>query len=167
DVLERLGHPRLYVADYSIGTRRQQQTGPGWMKGYPLARVPVGWTNAQALVLGVHMYLNPPTAAQWGLYGSYDLDILGFYPRPLRDLTERLRDVEDSPLHLRLLQMGAVANALALHPAAWWRNLAPVAEVPSLFAMPIHVFRVPDALPRSWVVGRTIAAGGASALQAL
>lgn len=165
--LEKQGYPRLYVYDYSMGTRGQRQRGPGWMKGYPLSRGPQGWSAAQALVLGVHMYLNPQTGPRWGLYGSYDLDIPGLDPVPTAELAELLREAEDTPLHLRLLRLGAVANVLALHPAGWWRELQLIATVPGLFAEPIRVFKVPHPLPRAYVVDGVRVADGPRALQEL
>jgi hypothetical protein len=156
---------RAYVYDYSIGTRNQIRAGthPGFR--YRLARSPEGWSPAAALVLGVHMYLNPPTAARWGVYGSYDLDILGFSPAPVAEMTDLLRDVEATPAHLRLLQIGSVSHALALHPQAWWRDLIPVATVPGLFEEPIQVFAVPEPLPRTYAVDGVRVADGAEALR--
>jgi hypothetical protein len=156
---------RVYVYDYSIGTRNQIRSGthPGFR--YRLARLPAGWSPAAALVLGVHMYLNPPTGERWGVFGSYDLDILGFSPRPVAELTDLLRDVEATPAHLRLLQMGGVSDALALHPQAWWRDLIPVATVPGLFEEPIQVFKVPNPLPRTYAVDGVRVADGADALR--
>jgi hypothetical protein len=157
--------PRVYVYDYSIGTRNQIRAGthPGFR--YLLARSPAGWPPAAALVLGVHGYLNPPTAARWGVYGSYDLDILGFWPRPVAELTDLLRDVEATPAHLRLLQMGSVDDALALHPQAWWRDLIPLATEPGLFAEPIRVFAVPGPLPRTYAVDGVRIGDGPDALR--
>jgi hypothetical protein len=137
------------------------------MKGYPLSRTPQGWSAAQALVLGVHMYLNPQTGPRWGLYGSFDLDIPGLDPVPTTELAEFLREAEDTPLHLRLLRLGAVANVLALHTAGWWRDLPLVATVPGLFAEPIRVFKVPHPLPRAYVVDGVRVADGPRALQEL
>jgi hypothetical protein len=158
---------RLYVCDYSIGTSAQRARDPEVARVYRLVRIPPGWQPDAALVLGVHMYLNPPTAGRWGLYGSYDLDILGFYPRPLAELVELFRAVEGTPTHLRLLQMGAVANVLALRPEKWWRELVEVDAIPSFFEDPIRVFRVPDPLPRAYVVGSSRVADGEAAFEAI
>src|SRR6185503_15987047 len=122
-LLDGTDSQRLYVYDYSVITPLQRQRDPDAASSYRLARVPAGWPPGAALVLGVYEYLNPPTAARWGLFGSYDLDILGFYPRPLARLVELLRAREDTPAHLRLLRLGAVANVLALRPAKWWNDL--------------------------------------------
>lgn len=157
---------RLYVYDYSVMTPLQRQRDPDAASSYRLARVPAGWPPGPALVLGVYEYLNPPTAARWGLFGSYDLDILGFYPRPLARLVELLRAKEDTPAHLRLLRLGAVANVLALRPAKWWNDLVPVTTLPGLFEEPIRVFRVPDPFPRAYVVGQALLADGDEALAA-
>jgi hypothetical protein len=134
---------------------------------YRLARAPEGWTASAALVLGVHAYLNPPTAARWRVAGSYDLDILGFDSAPVDRLTRFLREREGTPGHLRLLQLGAVANVLALEPAPWWQDLTPSAVVPGFFEQPIRVFRVRDPLPRAYVVDGVRVADGEGALATL
>jgi hypothetical protein len=103
-------------------------------------------------VLGVHEALTPPTAARWGLYGSYDLDTVGFFTPAQTRLVERLRDVEDSPAHLRLLQLGGVDAVIALRPAGWWAALVPVAQVDGAFRDPIRIFGVPGTLPRTYAV---------------
>jgi len=46
-----------------------------------------------------------------------------------------------------------VGPVIALHRAGF-EELTPVARLPSLFPEPILVFRVPDPLPRTYVVGR-------------
>jgi hypothetical protein len=167
DALPAAHFQRLYVYDYSVVTPVQRARDPQAARVYRLARLPAGWETGPALVLGVHSYLNPPTAGRWGLYGSYDLDILGFYSKPLSQLVAFLRDVEGTPAHLRLLQLGAVANVLALNPAPWWGDLVPVATVPGLFEQPIRIFRVPDPLPRAYVVGDARVADGEAALDAI
>lgn len=166
-LLDRTESRRLYVYDYSVVTPIQRLRDPEAASSYRLARVPVGWPPGPALVLGVYLYLNPPTAARWGLYGSYDLDILDFYPRPLTRLVEFLRAREDTPAHVRLLRLGAVANVLALRPASWWNDLVAVGTLPGLFEEPIRVFKVADPLPRAYVVGEARLADGEDALAAL
>jgi Bacterial membrane protein YfhO len=151
--LDRSGQSRVYVYDYSVAAYEGQNEGRAW--GYHLARVPVGWSEPAALVLGVQIYLNPPTAGRFKVLGSYDVDLLGLYPRERQELTVLLRRVEGTPTHLRLLRMGAVKNVIALHPEPWWGDLISVATVDGLFVEPIRVFEVPDSLPRAYVVSRS------------
>jgi hypothetical protein len=169
EVLEALDgeRSRLYVYDYLMPTRAQVLAGRNRTPVYRLARVPQGWSTPESLVLGVHMYLNPPTAARWGLRGSYDFDILDFEPEPRFRLTELLRDVEDGPAHLRLLQMGGVTHVLALDPAPWWQDLERVRTVQGLFEKPIQVFTVPGTLPRTYVVGTARVMDDKEALKAV
>ncbi len=157
---------RVFVYDYSMRTPTQPDA-PAGGDAYRLARRPAGWGPVESVVLAAHLYLNPPTAGRWGVAGSYDLDMLGLYPAPLTRLVELLRETEGTPTHLRLLQMGAVTHAIALLPAAWWRDLQPVGSVPGLFERPIQVMRVPDALPRAYAVGGTRIADGDDAWSAL
>lgn len=138
---------RLYVADYSIGTGLGSAA-----EAYQPDQVPLGWPSTAALVRAAHQYLNPPTAARWGLRGSFDLDILGFEPRPQALLVERLRAETDGAAQLRLLRLGSVTHALALLPAPWWAQARLVAEQRGVFRRPIRVFEVPDPLPRAYAV---------------
>lgn len=142
---------RVYSYDYGQATPSQKARGMP-ESPYVLARAPSGWPLPAAAVLGVHEALTPPTAARWGLYGSYDLDTVGFFTPAQTRLVERLRDVEDSPAHLRLLQLGGVDAVIALRPAGWWAALVPVAQVEGAFRDPIRIFGVPGTLPRTYAV---------------
>lgn len=147
--LDRSEFGRAWVDDYSI-----TDADPRGVKGfaYRLARQPEGWSRGAALALGVHDYLNPPTAARFQVAGSYDLDILGFDPPALVEIDRRLRLEEAGPAHLRLLRLGAVRNAVTLVRGPWTGPLVPVATLPGFFEDPIRVYRVPDALPRARLV---------------
>ena len=162
DHLDLRGHARVYVYDYSVRAYEGHEQGRPW--GYPLTHVPVGWSVEAGQALGVHLYLNPPTAERWGIYGSFDLDLLGLHPAERRELNVLLRRVEGTPVHLRLLQVGAVGRVLGLHADRWWAGLVPVASEPGLFATPIRVFDVPRPLPRAYVVSGVRVADGAAAL---
>jgi hypothetical protein len=117
-------------------------------------------------MVALRLYLPPPSAGLFGLEGSYDLDIRGLYPRGLNDVTFLLRRLEGSPAHAKLLRMGAVGTVASLHTRGL-EDLRPVAILESLFPEPIRVWRVPGALPRSWVVGCSRAADRDAALRAL
>jgi hypothetical protein len=149
DVLDVVGKSRVYVYDYSVRTKL---SAGAHRLPYEVARLPAGWDREAALGLGVQVYLNPPTAGRWGVFGSYDLDLLGLQPRFLAELNERLRASEETPVHLRLLQMASVEYVLDLAPESKWSDLVPVASVPGFFHQAIRVLRVPDALPRAYLV---------------
>lgn len=138
---------RLYVTDYSFGPAAASAAS-----AYQLDQVPAGWPPGAALARAAHQYLNPPTAARWGLRGSFDLDILGFEARPHLRLIERLRVETDGAAQLRLLRLGSVTHALALLPAPWWPHARLAAEQSGVFVQPIRVFEVPDPLPRAYAV---------------
>jgi hypothetical protein len=63
--------------------------------------------------------------------------------------------------------MGSVRYVIALHREPWWDDLVPVAALPGLFHQPIQVLRVPDPLPRAYVVGGVRVADGESAFAVL
>jgi hypothetical protein len=150
-------HARVYVHDYSIS--------PGWTDAghhagaYDPGPGSAGW-SAPAATAAVFAYLNPPTAARYGVAGSYDFDTLGLYPSELDRMVHLVHRVEGSPLHRRLLRLGAVDFASALLPAPWWSDLEPVAVYPGWFQHPIQLLRVPDPMPRVYVAaGVRVAAG--------
>src|SRR5262249_51813628 len=111
-------------------------------------------------------YLYPPTFRKWGLAGSYELDALGLYPPSLNRMTRALRVMEDKPGYLRLLQLGGVDYAGALHADGQY-GLEPAATVPGFYRVPIHVFRVPGTLPRAYAVGCARSATNAEAASQL
>jgi hypothetical protein len=162
--VDRTAHRRLYVYDYhslpDTAPRRLGRTIP-----YPTAPRP----DAESRILNMvalRLYLVPPAAGLFGLEGSYDLDIRGLYPWYLNDLTFFLRRVEGTPTYTTLLRMGAVGTVLSLDREGFG-GLRLRAVLPSLFPEPILVWGVPEARPRSWVVGATRVADGAAAFDAL
>jgi hypothetical protein len=110
--------------------------------------------------------LVPPTATFFGLETSYDLDNRGLYPRDQNDLSFFLRRVEGTPVHTRLLRLGAVAKVVALHERGL-EELRLERRLPSLVGDAIRVFTVPDPQPRAFLVGRTRVADGEAAFSAL
>jgi hypothetical protein len=149
--VERDAFRRLYVYDYHSlpGTSERLLGRPD---PYRVARLAPGVDTRLVQALALRLYLVPPSAGLYGLEGSYDMDIRGLYPRELNDMTFLVRQVEGTPLLVRLLRLGAVGTVASLHTRGL-EGLVPVTTLPSLFPEPIRVWRVPDALPRAWVVG--------------
>jgi hypothetical protein len=147
-------HPRVYVYDYTDEARKRGEGLVSKDFEYVLARHPPGWSASATLALAFQWYLQPPTAVRWGIRGSYDLDLFGTHPEYMAHLTEYLRAVEGTPAHRQLLRLGSVDFALALMPEPWWSDLSLVDTVPGLFTQPIRVFRVPEPLPRAYLVDR-------------
>ncbi len=103
------------------------------------------------------------TLARFGLFGSYDWDLLGLSPAPRRDLVAFFLIQEDSPGFRRLLQLGSVSYVIALHREGL-EDLEPVASLGSPFTeFAIRVYRVPDRLPRAYAVGGARVAQGGEA----
>jgi hypothetical protein len=111
-------------------------------------------------------FLAPPAAARWGLPGSFDSDLFGLQPRPVRNLSLYFRATEDTPAFARLLRIGAVSHVVALHTEGL-EDLRPLATEVSPYAGPVHVFRVGDPLARAFAVGGARIADGLPALQLL
>jgi hypothetical protein len=151
---------RTYAYDYYVATRgRASLAHPA----YALAAPPVDSSTGAVALRGA---LYPPVLAQWGVESSYDLDQQGLFPTEMAILSRALRMAEGTPVHLKLLRMGAVARVAAMHTAGL-EDLTPVATLPTLFQQPLRIYAVPDAVPRVHVVGGVVVAEGDAALAAL
>ena len=157
---------RVFVNDYPVVPRGRPSHGDE-PSPFRLESVPGGWAPLQTLTLAALAYLTPPTGGRWGVSGSYDLDLLGLQPRPLTELNELVRRQQGTPAQTRLLQLGSVSNVIDLAPPSGWPDLSLVAVVPGLFSEPIRVYRVPQPLPRAYVVGKALTVDGQAALEAL
>ncbi|HEV7499615.1 MAG TPA: hypothetical protein VGQ33_06395, partial [Vicinamibacteria bacterium] len=154
-------HRRVYSYDYFEPGKGRLYLGHD---GYLLKIVrkelwPVPWADAAALRTALY----PSVIGSWGIEGAYAIDALGLFPRPLDALTWFVRAREGTPVELRLLQMGAVRDVVALHGEGF-EDLQEVARLPGLFLEPIRIFRVPRPLPRTYVVGGARVADGSAAL---
>src|SRR4029077_485977 len=108
----------------------------------------------------------PPVGGAWGLPGSFDHDTPGLAPRLLSEMSDLLLLVEGTAAHLRLLQIGAVADVVALHTEGL-QALRPVVTADALMNEPVRVFEVPDFRPRAYAVGGVRIADGGDALRLL
>jgi hypothetical protein len=155
-------HMRTYSYDYFEPGKAQRYLGHN---GYLLKLSrrelwPVPWADAIALRTALY----PSVIGFWGVEGAYALDGLGLYPRYLTALTWFIRAKEGTPVHLRLLRMGAVRDVVALHGEGF-EDLQEVARLPGLFVEPIRILRVPRPLPRTYVVGGARVADEAPSLR--
>jgi hypothetical protein len=167
-VVDALGPPdrmRLYVYEYFL-TPGSSRRYLGRDDPYVIWKPPPGWSLERAQVLSQRLYPFPPTAGRWGYEGSFDVDTRGLYPAELSALASRLRSVEGTPSHLRLLRLGAVGRVIALHEQGF-DDLVPINTIPSLFPEPIRIFRVPDPLPRTYAVGQSRVVADRDALPTL
>jgi hypothetical protein len=167
-VLESLGNEtprRIHVFDYEYVfagkpyRRRRDLKDVVLHPLYPLPR-------ELARNLSLQEYLLFPTSRRWGLYGSYDLDLLRLYPDSLKRATLFIRGVEETPAFLRLLQAGGVHYVLALHDEGL-EGLEKVTSIAGVFSEAIRVFRVPGSLPYAYAVGGTRVERGLPALRLL
>jgi hypothetical protein len=155
---------RVYVWDYSLapGVRR-----PEHLNMVPVLQQGVGTLPREAdFEMGAIQYLFPPTATRWGIFGSFDVDLIGLSTKERQAMALLLRAAERTPAYLRLLQLGGVDFVVALHGDGH-PGLVPVARFPGLFRAPIYVFRVPGRLPRTYAVGAARAVPERDQLKAL
>jgi hypothetical protein len=111
---------------------------------------PLGDDGSRAL--GLNLSLAGTLPVRWGLFGSFGLEPVVVATRRHHELTYLLARSEETPAHRRLLELGGVQNVLAFHGEGL-EPLDEVASIPTPLARPVGVFRVPDPLPRVFVVG--------------
>jgi hypothetical protein len=129
--------------------------------------LPRGWSYRAGVAYGLEQYLPAPMAARYGVFGSFDLDIRGLYPRELDELTRLMWVLDEAPgARIRLLQLGSVSYVVARHTEGL-EGLLEIARFQTVYAQPIRVFRVPDPLPRSYVVDGVRVASEGDSLAAL
>jgi hypothetical protein len=166
--LAALGVPdrtRLYVYEYFLSpgsSRRYLGRDDPYVLGPSRGSLP----RERAQVLSQRLYPFPPSAGRWGFEGSFDVDTRGFFSAELSRLVSLLREVEGTPAHTRLLQLGGVSHVIALH-ARGLEDLEQERVLASLFPEPIRIFRVPGPLPRTYAVGGIRVAQGRDAFEAL
>jgi Bacterial membrane protein YfhO len=162
--LSRPDHVRTYVYDYNVPGKSQRYLGRDFP--YEIRRGLPGWDYSATEALAMRLALFPPVGGGWGIPGSFDRDTPGLAPGFLADLCDLLLLVEGTPAHLRLLQVGAVGEEVALHSAGL-QALTPITTSDALMDDPVRVFGVPDPRPRAYTVSGVRVADGTSALRTL
>lgn len=156
DAVRAAGWPRVYSRE------RREPAAASWTEKRP----PAGLSVPVAVAFTLRLYLTPPVAAVWGIANSFGPDVKRIQPAPLSQMSALLRSAEGTPLHLKLLRLGAVTHVVALDTPGLF-GLRPLSALTSLFGDPVYVFEVPDPLPRAYAVGRARVADGPAALEAL
>jgi hypothetical protein len=152
---------RLFVRSYP----ETQPLGPV-ENPYKIAWYPKGLSLDAGRALGARLALKPPVSAAFGLYASYDQDLLGLYPAYLADLVASVERAAGTPAYRRLLELGGVSQVASLD-ARGLEGLDFVRELPTPLVLPLRLSRVPAPLPRTYVVGDARVAEGESARRAL
>jgi hypothetical protein len=114
-------------------------------------RDPAGWEPAWIMALGVQDTLRPPSGARWGLFGSYDGEFTGLgssYSGLLAWNNWIRRGTKDGLRLLQIANVGRVFHVGRSVPA----GLVLLETLPSPFDCPLLVLRVPDPVPRAYVV---------------
>jgi hypothetical protein len=160
DLIRASPHGRVYTYDYLIWEDAAlRHLGH---EGLVLREARVPWAGTLALRTSLYPHL----LGSWGLESAYERDSHGLQPRETRSLARRLREVEGTPAHLRLLQLAGVTHVVALHSSTF-QDLSLLHTVDGPFREPIRVYGVPDPLPRTYVVSKARPATGNEALEAM
>ncbi len=165
DVLPRDDASRVYVYRYPLRPAHPHRA-LATDNPYRIAWFPQGYDVHAGQILAARLYPMPPVGAAFGLRGSYDPDLLGLYPSGLAQLVDAMAASEGTPAYARFLRLGAVTHVVALHTRGF-EDLVPERELHTPFELPVRVFGVKDALPRTYVVGHARLADGPEALKSV
>jgi len=181
--------PLLACADVALANGGVSPTAPqsllesrpastGFMPRTPFTRVHALETNAllalpwqglsapQAWALAVQEAMAGATPVRWGYSAAFGTNFV-VTPSPRYVLmTRALEQARGTAGFLRLLRQSGVSYVIAEEPAVL-EGLVPVATLAGPFAVPVHVLRVPDPLPRAYVSAETVIADDATALRLL
>jgi hypothetical protein len=117
-----------------------------------LLRGPGGWDSEEGWAMGAADLLVPPSGARWRLAGSYDGDFTGLALPALSMFSVILPAVAAEEVSLKLLRLAAITHVTTLRERPF-HGLEEVAVFPSVFGLPVRLYRVPDPLPRVYAVG--------------
>ncbi len=164
EVLPKQRPTRIHVWDYVMKVPGRE---PNWPDRVPLFyEIPKGWPRVAGGAMAMQEYLYPPSAARWGLYGSFDPDLLDLGGRVAYEMNLVVRAAAGTPEYARLLRMAGVDFAVTLHDEGL-EDLVRHAALPGLYSQPIRVFQVPDPQPRAYAVGSSRIATGPEAARIL
>jgi hypothetical protein len=157
---------RCYVYNYVATGKSQQHLGrASAMVLGPSVELPAG-SGSLAGALSLRSYMFPAAAASWGLRYAFDLDMTGLAPREVAQLDRLLWATEGTPAQMRLLRLGGVSHVVSLHDERP-EGLEPAGDFAEMLMDPVRLWRVPDPLPRTLVVGGQRAAVTLDALSLL
>ena len=103
---------------------------------YRIARYPPEMSFDAGRTLAARLYLTPPVGGCWGLFGSYEPDLIGLYPAPLATLVRWMEQAEGTPAYARFLRLGAVKHVSALRRHGGFETLTPWARTPACWRGP-------------------------------
>jgi hypothetical protein len=112
---------------------------------------PQGWKYPWRAALAAVDAMSPPTGVRWGIAGAFDGQFTGLEPRWLIAPIVAAVSLAGNEQGTRLLALANVGHVLWVRdgaPAA----LDPIESLETPYACPLHVFRVPDPLPRAYTV---------------
>jgi hypothetical protein len=150
---------RVYSYDYFNRPSALAHLGH---RGYLLKMIREDWQVPWADAFALRMSLYPSVLGYWGVEGAYQVDSLGLYSPEMNWLTHYIRVQEDQPVHLRLLQMGAVHRVVSLHPQP---DLQEVAVLDTAMLEPVRIYAVPAPVPRAYAVDGVRVADGDAAVR--
>jgi hypothetical protein len=148
DPIPRQRPNRTLVLDYKDPRLRQRHLG----RDSTLV-VPFDATPEQLFLLPRAYPFGRLGQGQWGVE-SLSADVPLLRDRAAATLVLFLQTAPDAPYYLKLLRAAGVEYLVTLHGAGLPAGLVELKQTPGPMGEPIRTFRVPDPLPRAFVVTR-------------
>lgn len=157
DAIRETEGARVWVYDYY--NAMLDSTAPRYQRNdVVLGSYPEGFSLGAAMALAQQMYLSPRSGERWQLHTAYLPDMTGLYAPELAKASYLLPRLEDAAA-IRLLRLGGVHYVVALHEEGF-EALDLTDRFPGLLQKPIHLYAVPEPLPRAYAVSGTRIARG-------
>lgn len=137
------------LVPHAKATRVHSLTMPGCGR-VTVARA--GWEPSWNAALASVDALRPPSGVRWGLFGSFDGQFTGLEPRSLLPFLPAAVRLSGTPEGLRLLQVANVGHVVRLGRGAV-PGLELLEDRATGAGCERQLLRVPEPLPRAYVVG--------------
>jgi hypothetical protein len=149
DAVKTAEPSRLFVEDYvHFPDRSRQFLG---RESPSLGMKLDGMSESVAHIVAVRANLIPPVGGAWGIEYAWDMDLRGLFDKSLREMSNGVRTFEGTGEFVRLLQIANVSHAASLHTSTY--GMLPLDRtVKTPLKEPLHIYKVPNTLPRVYAV---------------
>ncbi|MBN2371969.1 MAG: YfhO family protein [Vicinamibacteria bacterium] len=131
-----------------------------------LAHGPKDWRTEWVWTLGQIERIEPRTSGRWRLFSSFDRDPIDLQDSGVTTVTHMAESAPDAGTLLRVLQTWNVRYVIGLERQRY-AFLERIGEWLSVPSTPLCLWRVPDPLPRVYIVGQANHAVGPDAIRML
>jgi hypothetical protein len=155
DLMPRHDYHRVYLRPYLLIAQGKRY----YRADLQLALYPEAGADRETLRLAESLalldVLYAPAGGRFHVETSYDPDQLGFYSQGLSRMVETVWLMDGRPEQLRLFQVASVSRVVSPQSLGF-ENLPALSLGKTPYPDPVHVFEVPDPLPRCYAVSGAV-----------